>query len=288
MTAADDVRAACRAIADAATRVRIVPSAFDAVAPGAAPPLDPEVHHVDGPPADVAAYVLTLDAVNFGSGWFAELPGLGYESVARALRDRWVAEGALSAADLRAIDAATVGALLGQPADHALIVLYARALNELGTWLGGRSALDVVRAAEPSADALVAALADGMALWRDTGFLKRAQIAANDLALAGVARFTDIDRLTAFADNALPQVLRHDGVLEVTDPALAALIDRGEVLAAGPAERELRACAVHACERLAAHLGTTPRELDNVLWTRGQEPRYAGPPLPHRTYSSFY
>jgi hypothetical protein len=286
VSCSDEVRAACRAIAGGATHVRIVHDALDGVAAGPVPPLDPGHHYVDGSPEDVAAFVLTLDAINFGSGWFDELPGLGYTTVAGALTERWRTDGPLDAAALRAIDRAAVGSLLGRPEEHELIGLFAAALRELGSWLGNRSALDVVRAAEPSADRLVAMLAAGMPMWRDVGFLKRAQIAAGDLALAGVARFDDLGGLTAFADNVLPQVLRIDGVLELS-PALAALIDRGELLPAGDAERELRACAVHACELLAPRLGLTARELDNVLWTRGQQPAYATPP-PHRTHSVYY
>ena len=86
-----------------------------------------------------------------------------------------------------------------------------------------------------------------MPFFDDRGFWKRAQIAANDLALAGVADFADLDRLTIFADNLVPHVLRVDGVLRY-DPALAARIDAGELLPPGEEEREIRACAVHACE----------------------------------------
>ena len=75
-------------------------------------------------------------------------------------------------------------------------------------------------------------LARGMAMFDDRGFYKRAQIVANDLALAGVAEFDDLDRLTIFADNLVPHVLRCDGVL-VYDKQLAARIDRGEQLTLG-------------------------------------------------------
>lgn len=267
--------------------MRIDPAALDGVAGGVAPNLDPVTHFLEGSPEEVASYVLALDAVNFGSGWFAELPeGFGYDWVAGALAGWWRSEGPLGGAALRTIDAEWVAAVLRVPAGHELIRLYASALRELGAWLGGRTALDVVAAADGSAVALARALA-AMPMWQDTGFLKRAQIAANDLVLAGAASFADVDELTAFADNVLPQVLRVDGVL-VVDEALAARIDRGELLAAGsPEERELRACAVHACELLAARLGTTARELDNVLWTRGQTPAYVAPP-PHRTRTTFY
>lgn len=283
VSATAEVREACRRLAAEARQVRIVPEALDAVPGGPVPALDPGDHFVDGSPAEVAAYVLALDAVNFGSGWFAELPGLGYETVARSLAGLWRSGGGWDAAALREVDAPAVGALLGRPPAHELIGLFAAALRELGTWLGDRTALEVVRACEPSADRLVAALAQ-LPMWADRGFLKRAQIAASDLVLAGVARFDDAHELTAFADNVLPQVLRAAGVLEV-DPALAARIDAGEELPPGGAEAELRACAVHAVELIAPRVGLTPRELDNVLWTRGR--RLTTPP-PHRTRTTFY
>ena len=44
--------------------------------------------------------------------------------------------------------------------------------------------------------------------------MKRAQIAAADLALAGIAPADDLPELTLFADNLVPHVLRIDGVLE--------------------------------------------------------------------------
>ena len=105
-------------------------------------------------------------------------------------------------------------------------------------------------------------------------------------ALAGVASFRDTDRLTIFADNLVPHVLRVDGVLRYA-PELAEQIDRGELLPPGEAEREIRACAVHACELIAADLGVPPRVLDTWLWNRGQEPRYKALPR-HRTRTVFY
>ena len=145
----------------------------------------------------------------------------------------------------------------------------------------------MIEAAGGSAERFAAALAAGMPFFDDPGFYKRAQITANDLALAGVAGFDDVDRLTAFADNLLPHVLRVDGVL-VYEPALARVVDSGGELPAGSAmEREIRACAVHACDALAARLGVPPRTLDNWLWNRGQAPPYSERP-PHLTRTVFY
>ena len=83
-------------------------------------------------------------------------------------------------------------------------------------------------------------------------FLKRAQIAAADLARAGVAAFHDLDRLTMFADNLVPHVLRIDGVLTY-DPDLVVGSSSGELIEHdSPEEIEIRACALHAVELIAA------------------------------------
>jgi hypothetical protein len=125
-----------------------------------------------------------------------------------------------------------------------------------------------------------------MPFFDDSGFYKRAQITANDFALAGIAEFDDLDRLTIFADNLVPHVLRIDGVLRYDDQ-LAARIDRQELLPPGGEEREIRACAVHACELIAARLEVEPRVLDVWLWNRGQAPHYKAHPR-HRTRTVFY
>ncbi|MEA2438811.1 MAG: hypothetical protein QOH76_235 [Thermoleophilaceae bacterium] len=235
-------------------------------------------------------YMLTLDSINFGSGWFPTLrkrPGSsGYYTVAWALADRFRAHGPWTNDELRELDAASVAEVLGQDSSHELMELYARALRDLGTFLGDRSALELVASADSSAERLASMLASGMPLFDDRGFYKRAQIVPNDLALAGVASFDDLDRLTIFADNLVPHVLRVDGVLRY-ETSLAAAIDREELLPVGEQEEEIRACAVHACELIAARLGVPPRVLDTWLWNRGQERRYKARPR-HRTRTVFY
>jgi hypothetical protein len=286
----DDVRSHCARVAERARWVRIDLDRIGAVEPGPPPALDPERHYLEGSREDVAAYLLTLDAINFGSGWFPTLrkrPGCsGYFTVAWALADRFRARGPFSNDELRALDAGEVASTLGQPRDHELMALFARALNDLGAWLGDRTPLAAVEAAGGSAERLAEELAAGMPFFADTGFYKRAQIAAQDLQLGGIAEFADIDRLTIFADNLVPHVLRCDGVL-VYEHELAALIDAGELLAPGEQEEEIRACAVHACEQIAARLGVPPRTLDMWLWNRGQSPRYKARPR-HRTRTVFY
>jgi hypothetical protein len=254
------------------------------------PQLDAVLHYLDGPPDDVARYFLTLDSINFGSGWFPTLrkqPGQsGYATIAGQLTEHFRRDRPWSNAELRAIDATTVADTLGQARDHELMALYAQALRNLGTWLGSGSATGVIDRAGGSAERLATQLASGMPLYRDPPFYKRAQLLAADLALAGVAVFDDLDRLTIFADNVIPHVLRCDGILDY-DEGLATLIDSERLLAPGREEREIRACAVHACEQLAVQHALAPRILDNWLWNRGRGEAYKSRPR-HRCRCVFY
>jgi hypothetical protein len=286
----DEVRSSCRAVAESARFVSIDLDAARPPAEAEPPALDPEAHYLEGPPEEVATYLLTLDAINFGSGWFPTLRKRagrsGYFTVAWALADRFRAHGPWSPAGLRALDAAELAAVLGQEQGHPLMRLYAEALRDLGRFLGSRSVLDVIEEADGSAERLATMLARGMRFFDDRGFYKRAQIVPSDLALAGLASFHDLDRLTIFADNLVPHVLRVDGVLRY-DPAIAAHIDAERLLPPGRAEQEIRACALHACEQLAERTGIPPRVLDLRLWNRGQEPGYKAVPR-HRTRCIYY
>src|SRR3954470_23461165 len=286
----DEVRRHCAAIASSARWVRIDASA--PVASTGVARLDPDLHLLEAPPEERARYVLVLDAVNFGAGWFRTLAVDPAESATDAITRRLTEHARRrgepwTAAELRALGPGEVAGVLEQDPAHELMGLYAQALNQLGAWLGERAALEAIGLAGGSAERLAGALAAGMPFMRDRGVYKRAQIAANDLALAGVAEFPDVDRLTAFADNLVPHVLRIDGVL-VYGAELAEAVDAGRELPAGGAmEREIRACAVHACELLARRLDVPPRTLDNWLWNRGQEPPYRDRPA-HLTRTVFY
>ena len=139
--------------------------------------------------------------------------------------------GPWTAAELHAIETAEVAATFGQDPAHELMALYTRALRELGDRITveyfGRF-LGLVNSAEGSAERLAETLSH-WPTWRDISpyeggpvpFYKRAQIAAADLHLSGVAPAEDLDRLTLFADNLVPHVLRLDGVLEFDDGSWA-------------------------------------------------------------------
>jgi hypothetical protein len=298
----DQLREASAAVAGRARHVRISEAAIPAYAcslPAPASKADPG----PGPGGEserVAAFWLTLDAINFGSGWFPTLrkrTGLsGYNTIAAGLRERFAHTGAWSPTELCAIDAAELAATLGQDPGHQLMDLFARSLNDLGRHVaaGGGFAAVCARAGG-SAVSLVGMLA-GWSCFADVSsydelelpFLKRAQIAAADLHRSGACAFPDLHRLTMFADNLVPHVLRLDGILEL-EPGLVARIERGELIEHGsPEEVEIRACAVHAVELLAEHRPELrPAELDQLLWLRGQHRRYKASPR-HRSRCTAY
>jgi Potential Queuosine, Q, salvage protein family len=301
-----DLRRACAAVADRARHVRIKRGEIAAYAAALAvdpPPLpDPEAHLLTGGREELAAFWLTLDAINFGSGWFPSLrkrPGRsGYFTIATGVRKRFETDGPWSAGELAQIDTATIAGVLCQDPGHELMDLFARSLRDLGLHVAhdhdGRFASPVERAGGSAV-----ALATHLGQWScfaDTSsygglsvpFLKRAQIAAADLARAGVARFGDLDQLTMFADNLVPHVLRIDGILMFA-PGLVERINRGELIEHGsPEEIEIRACAVHAVELMAAaRPASSAADLDQLLWHRGQQSRYKASPR-HRSRCTAY
>jgi hypothetical protein len=294
MAISDDVRVACAEIAASARHVRIDIGAMPPLEPAPAPELHPQRHYLEGEPADVATYLLTLDAINFGSGWFPLLrkrvadgaPVSGYFTVAWELADRFRAEGPWTNAQLRTMTTVEIARVLDQSPDLELMSLYAQALRALGGFLGRRSALELVAQSGGRAQTLAQSLAGAMAMFADSGFYKRAQIVPHDLALAGVATFDDLDELTIFADNLVPHVLRCAGVL-VYDDALADHIDAERLLPMDRREHEIRGCAVHACELLSRRDGVAPQILDQRLWDHGQSPEIKARPR-HRCRTVYY
>lgn len=299
MSLTDDVRANAARVAEASKYVRICEDRLAAYArslpleEARAPELDPATHYL-GEPDETLAYVIALDAINFGSGYFPHLqkrPGMsGYFTVAGSLKDAWP----LSVSELQRLtreDCARIFGQAGADADvQELMSLFAGALNDLAELVSNRydgSFRQLVAAADHSAERLAELLSE-MPFYQDAGFYKRAQLTGADLAVAKVATFDDLDQLTIFADNLVPHVLRVDGVLEY-QPDLLERINREELIASGSQEeREIRGCALHAVELLRQHLdGVTSMQLDYVLWNRGQQPAYKARPR-HRARTVFY
>src|SRR3954454_11595697 len=95
--------------------------------------LDTQLHFLEGSREEVARYVFILDAINFGSGWFSEL-GVTTDSLTERLTAHARAHGPWTAAQLRALDVASLGATLGLTGP--LAELYTTACHQLGEWLG--------------------------------------------------------------------------------------------------------------------------------------------------------
>lgn len=304
MVITDEIRAACAEVAEQARRVRIRAERIPAYA-ASLPPAEPLAAGtmLAGSERELAAaFWLTLDAVNFGSGWFPTLRKrshpTGYRTVAAGIKRRFDESGPWTAAELERIESGELAALMDQDPAHELMALFAASLRDLGAHLNaqrGGSWLRLIDDSDGSAVALVETLsgwpsfADRCA-YRDLSvpFLKRAQIAAADLSRAGAARFEDLDQLTLFADNLVPHVLRLDGVLEF-DADLVGRIERGDLLIHGSEEEiEIRACAVQAVELIRAEaVALTAAELDQLLWNRGQGRAYKAVPR-HRARCTAY
>ena len=236
----DQVRDSCRAVVADARLVAVDEEALDRLAGELLSTPAPPTGVALGTPAPghdaeaTVALVVALDAVNFGSGWHdvvRKRHGLsGARTMAAGLRDHAARTGPLTAARLRAMTPAGCAAVFGQDLDGPagdLMELFASSLSELGTVVDERydgAFLHLVEEAAGSAVALATSLAQ-LASYRDRAeldgrdvhFYKRAQITAADLArevpLVAGCRFGDLARLTAFADNLVPHVLRVDGVL---------------------------------------------------------------------------
>ena len=315
----EQVRTTCASVAKSAQQVHIVNerlAEYAASLPLARlekPEHDAGSHYL-GKGENTLVFFITLDAINFGSGYFPHLqkrPGLsGYFTVASSLSDYFRACGPLSAQQLTGLTLLDCAHIFDQdlhnPPIGELMYLFAHALNVLGRYLldqFGGSFVRLVESADGSAERLVELLVampyfNDVSAYRDgrVHFYKRAQLTAADLWIAfdgqGYGSFSDLGQLTIFADNLVPHVLRTDGVLVYAED-LAARIDRQELIPAGSAEEvEIRASALHAVELLSAQLrslghNVTPMKLDYLLWNRGQNRHYKARPR-HRTRTVFY
>ncbi len=126
-------------------------------------------------------------------------------------------------------------------------------------------------------------------------FYKRAQICVADIygAFGGKqwGTFTNLDKLTIFADYKLPQILRHYGVI-VYHPTLAQRIDNHELLEPGSEEEvEIRAGTIWACELVRRAMqrqgyAMTAIEIDQKLWSLSQNSEDMCPY--HRVRTQYY
>ena len=288
-------RARARTIAARARSVRIDLDALEALEPGAAARARPRAPLPGGPgrrrrrlPPDARRDQLRLGLVPDAAQ--ARRARSGYFTVAWALADRCARRRRWTNAELRAMRTEEVADTLGQRRDHELMALFAQALRELGA-LPRRPA----RARRRRAGAAARRCAwprCSPAGWRcahDRGFYKRAQIAASDLALAGVAdvrrprRADDLRRQPRAPRPALrgrARLRRRPGRAH-----------RRRAARCAPARRSARSarCAVHACaaDRRSAPAWTERDARQRALVPRRSAPEYKARPR-HRCRTVFY
>jgi len=123
-------------------------------------------------------------------------------------------------------------------------------------------------------------------------FLKRAQILANDLSYITKngkrIEIKNLDKLTAFADYKIPQMLRHFGVVKYSKE-LAEKVDNYEIIPALSSEEiEIRAAMIQGVDLIKQNLKKyTASQIDNALWLLSQDQSGVEKPY-HRTYTIYY
>lgn len=281
------------------------------------PPWEGLYHFYDGGERTVF-YLLVLDTLNF---CFWPAPGKvkweikyhskklsGYYGLAASLKQAMESGIPISRADYMAeLSLSELRQILGGRGELQLLNRRVQNLNELGKVLleeFNGQASELVESAGESAIALVRSLYRRLSSFRDVAkyrghqvpFYKRAQILAADLygAFQGKkwGRFSDLEKLTAFADYKLPQVLRHLEILRYA-PDLVNIIHQKILIEAGsPEEVEIRANSIWAVELIRQELarmgkGLRNFEIDWILWNMGQDEAFKEKPY-HRTVTIFY
>ncbi|MBL4795956.1 MAG: hypothetical protein JKY50_00930 [Oleispira sp.] len=271
-------------------------------------------HHLLDQGEDTIKFFVILDTINFGSGYFPFLnkdKGVsGYFTVARRLKSFCEKEGVPSSNELARMDKAKCVEIFEQEIDSPhmdeLMQLFSLALRDLGTWANQNFDGDILGflRASDTAEAAMRMLMN-MDGFNDVAnyyglrvpFLKRAQIMLQDIKLAlpnhDLIQFKDLDDLTIFADNILPFVFNCDGLIKY-HPWIEERISNEEIIGTGSSEEiELRACSVYVAERVGEIINEelrplSVRELDYVLWNRGQKLKKFTDKKRHRTRCVYY
>jgi hypothetical protein len=156
---------------------------------------------------------------------------------------------------------------------HELGSAYQRLDGPLGLLKEGRS----------NAPKLAQALVRQLPSWEDSRvyrgqrirFLKRAQLCAAMLygrfGGSSPCDFSDVDKLTAFADYRLPQILRHHRILRFSEALEAQIQEEQPLLKGSEEEVEIRCATIVAVEQLRQGLdqhwpGITALQVDYLLW----------------------
>lgn len=127
---------------------------------------------------------------------------------------------------------------------------------------------------------------------RTIKFNKRAQLLVSTIADMEIVKLTNTDKLTAFADYRLPQLLRHLGVLEYADLLGEKINLRINIEAGSDDEIQIRIATVLAVERIKEELrqygiNIETRVVDSFLWNMAKTPQGNMKPH-HQTLSIRY
>ena len=310
-------------LARAGGHARLDPAAIEAFAEAHAgdPPVRlPEdgLHARFLPPRRFLNYLLVLEALNFSfwddePRWRVPYQGArhdGYWALAAALH-RALTVDALPLWDARFLanlSRPELDMLLrGEGKPPPLMQARLENLREAGQVLQARwngEFANLVVACGGEAERLVKTIVAEFPSFRDevrregrpVRFYKRAQITAADLTRLlpddPLGRLTGLERLTAFADYKVPQVMRREGMLVLAEPLARRVDARSELPAGSDEELAIRAATIWGCEWLARALAERRQapvlaaDVDYALWSAGQEK--TGLPPYHRTRTIFY
>ncbi len=163
---------------------------------------------------------------------------------------------------------------------------------------------NVLKKANNSAYLLTEILADEFTPFDDTslysdvniGYYKRAQLNSKMISdaqiLKGNSELDDLEKLTAFADYKVPQILRSLGILNYSNE-LASKIDSLQIIRRdSEEENEIRIATILSVERVLKALSgrfpdVTSSHVDSLLWNKSQSLKRDINPY-HRTYTTAY
>lgn len=308
----DAVRPSCNWVAAHASHVSINPAGIEKLVEhvgGELPPIKWDfegIHYFDNGPL-TAQYMLVLDALNF---CFWPDDELQYDHLAAGLAEALKDDPTIfDTHRLKNFTGSMLRGLLQWPRPLPLEDERVRLLHEVGTELERSfdgKAVNLVAAAKGSALALVHLVTKHFPGFRDHAvykghqvfIYKRAQIFVADLWGAfkgkGLGEFEDIGCITMFADYVVPAVLRHWGILSLSQALVKKLDSLQELPSGSEEEVELRACTITAVERLRENLAAkTGKEVLSVqvdwwLWSIGLPSAVEKVPPYHRTQTIYY
>ncbi len=181
-----------------------------------------------------------------------------------------------------------------------------RILNEVGRILIEKfdsQVINLLKKANHSAESLIEILVKNFPCFRDiceykgrkVYFLKKAQLFVADLFRYFDGKtwgyFKDIDKLTAFADYRLPQLLYTFGVIKYADRLHSLIKSKNEIKHCSIQEIEIRANTIWTVEYLKEELIKLGRkinsfEIDWILWNMSKKVKLKIPH--HRTRTIYY